>query len=104
MQTLTELIEKQTALERQISAARNAARSEALAEIRNLMMAHGLMAADLNASLKVKTAGTGGGSRGKVAPKYREPATGATWTGRGLKPKWLAEHLAAGKQISDFAI
>jgi DNA-binding protein H-NS len=25
----------------------------------------------------------------KVAPKYRDPATGQTWTGRGKAPKWI---------------
>jgi len=25
----------------------------------------------------------------KVAPKYRNPATGETWTGRGKAPKWI---------------
>jgi DNA-binding protein H-NS len=35
---------------------------------------------------------------------YRHPETGATWTGRGLKPKWLAEQLANGKQVGDFVI
>ncbi len=24
----------------------------------------------------------------KVPPKYRDPLTGATWTGRGMAPKW----------------
>ena len=42
--------------------------------------------------------------RGKVAIKYRDPATGSTWTGRGIKPRWLAAELAAGRKIEDFAI
>jgi DNA-binding protein H-NS len=25
----------------------------------------------------------------KVAPKYRNQATGETWTGRGKPPKWI---------------
>lgn len=28
--------------------------------------------------------------RGPQAPKYRDPATGATWSGRGRAPAWLA--------------
>jgi len=31
---------------------------------------------------------------GKVSPKYRDPATGRTWSGRGKKPKWLEGHEA----------
>lgn len=39
----------------------------------------------------------------KVAPKYRGP-NGETWTGRGLKPKWLAAALKDGKKIEAFLI
>jgi len=34
-----------------------------------------------------------------VAPKYRDPATGKTWTGRGKAPKWID-----GKDRSKFLI
>jgi DNA-binding protein H-NS len=39
----------------------------------------------------------------KVAPKYRGP-DGETWTGRGLKPKWLQAALEEGKKLEDFLI
>jgi DNA-binding protein H-NS len=39
----------------------------------------------------------------KVAPKYRGP-NGETWSGRGLKPRWLAAELDSGKQLADFLI
>jgi DNA-binding protein H-NS len=42
--------------------------------------------------------------RSVVLPKYRNPASGQTWTGRGKKPKWLEAALANGKKISDFKI
>ena len=29
--------------------------------------------------------------RGPQVPKYRDPATGATWSGRGRAPAWLAD-------------
>ena len=35
----------------------------------------------------------------KVAPKYRDPATGQTWTGRGKPPKWIQ-----GQDRAKFAI
>jgi DNA-binding protein H-NS len=45
------------------------------------------------------------GARGAVAPKYRNPANPEeTWAGRGLKPRWLAAALKAGKKIEDFSI
>jgi DNA-binding protein H-NS len=43
-------------------------------------------------------------SSGKVAVKYRDAATGDSWTGRGLKPRWLQAHLAAGRKIEEFAV
>lgn len=35
----------------------------------------------------------------KVAPKYRNPETGDTWTGRGREPGWIK-----GKSRDDFAL
>ena len=104
MPTLQELLDQKADLERQISAAAKASRAEALAQIRTLMAQHGLTPADLSTPPQKHTAGARTGSRSKVAPKYRHPETGATWTGRGLKPRWLTEQLAIGKQASDFAI
>jgi DNA-binding protein H-NS len=47
----------------------------------------------------------GGGPRGPVAPKYRNPANPAeTWAGRGLKPRWLAAAIKGGKKLEEFAI
>ena len=43
--------------------------------------------------------------RSASAPKYANPANAAdTWSGRGRKPRWFAEALAAGKSESDLAI
>ena len=39
----------------------------------------------------------------KVAPKYRGP-NGETWSGRGLKPKWLITAMNEGKELQDFLI
>ena len=45
------------------------------------------------------------GARGPVAPKYRNPEnTSETWAGRGLKPRWLAEAIKAGKKLEHFSI
>jgi DNA-binding protein H-NS len=49
----------------------------------------------------------GASSRKKAAPepKYRHPENPAvTWSGRGRKPGWITEGLAAGKTLEDFAI
>lgn len=42
--------------------------------------------------------------RSVVAPKYRDASTGATWTGRGKQPKWLASALKSGKKLEEFKI
>ena len=42
--------------------------------------------------------------RRKVAPKYRDPKSGQTWTGRGRKPKWVADIIEAGGKIEDYTI
>lgn len=36
--------------------------------------------------------------------KYRDPMTGSTWTGRGLKPAWLRAALEQGKTLADFEL
>jgi DNA-binding protein H-NS len=52
-----------------------------------------------------KKKSTGGGGKGSVAPKYRNPENPTeTWAGRGLKPRWLAAAIKSGKKLEDFAI
>jgi DNA-binding protein H-NS len=40
----------------------------------------------------------------QVAPKYRHPETGDTWTGRGKAPRWLAAAEADGASRDSFLI
>jgi DNA-binding protein H-NS len=41
----------------------------------------------------------------RVFPKYRNPTKPAeTWTGRGLRPRWLTAQLKSGKNLDDFRI
>jgi DNA-binding protein H-NS len=40
----------------------------------------------------------------KVAPKYRHPKTGETWSGRGGTAGWLAREIKAGRKKEDFLI
>jgi DNA-binding protein H-NS len=45
------------------------------------------------------------GARGPVAPKYHNPENlSETWAGRGLKPRWLAKAIKAGKKLEHFSI
>ena len=98
--SITELMAQKAALEQQIVEARRAARADAVAQVRALMSEHGLTVADLSSKPPPNPKRSGI----KVAPKYRDAATGNTWSGRGLQPKWLKEALASGKNLSDFQI
>ncbi len=40
----------------------------------------------------------------KVLPKYRNPASMETWSGRGKQPRWLIAALEAGHKIEEFEI
>ena len=53
--------------------------------MRALVEEFGLTAQDVFPSGRARSATSGT----KVAPKYRDPATGLTWTGRGKAPKWI---------------
>jgi len=39
-----------------------------------------------------------------VTPKYRDPNTGSTWTGRGKPPRWVTDAEASGGSRNDFLI
>lgn len=43
-------------------------------------------------------------SPSRTPARYRNPATGETWSGRGLQPKWLKTAIAAGNKLSDYAV
>jgi DNA-binding protein H-NS len=101
MSNLDTLLAQKAELERQIDAARKQGRSDAVAKVRTLMAEHGLTLADLSGKTAPRPAKTGGG---KVAAKYRNTATGETWSGRGLQPKWLKAALATGRKIEEFSV
>ena len=65
------------------------------------MAEQGLSIADISGK---SSSPRGGGSGGKVAAKYRNAATGESWSGRGLQPKWLKAALASGRKIEEFAL
>lgn len=77
-----------------------------MAKIKGLMQEYGLSTSDLD--LKGKSAKT---QRAKKAnfkpagvPKYRDPATGKTWTGHGKAPAFIADAVKKGKSKEDFLI
>lgn len=99
-------LEKQAAeLERELADARRSERAGVINQIRALMAQHGISMSDISAGKPPRTAKAGASeSGGKVAPKYRDTSTGETWSGRGLKPKWLQAAIASGRKLEDFKI
>jgi DNA-binding protein H-NS len=39
-----------------------------------------------------------------VLPKYRNPRTSETWSGRGKRPHWLIAAMKSGRKIEEFRI
>ncbi|RKU04555.1 H-NS histone [Burkholderia sp. Nafp2/4-1b] len=72
-------------LDRRIRAARRAEREAALMQVRQLVTNYALTAREIF--------GQGYSERAKlftIGAKYRDPMTGATWSGRGRPPAWIA--------------
>ncbi len=80
-------------------------KTPAIRQITALMAKSGVTIADLRAAGgKRKVAKRAGAKRGTVAPKYRNPIDGATWTGRGRTPVWLVEAEKTGALRTQFLI
>ena len=63
------------------------------------------LAKKLGYTLAELTEGKAKPNRAPTMPKYRHPENPAlTWSGRGRKPQWFVEALAAGKTAEDLAI
>jgi DNA-binding protein H-NS len=86
-QSYKDLLKQREALELAISQARQNEISAAVAKVRELVAEFGLTAQDVFPGRSNKGVATKVIS--KVAAKYRDPATGQTWTGRGKAPKWI---------------
>ena len=85
MATYLELKQQIENLQAQAEQARKQETADAIAQIKSLMAQYDLTPADLGFTAKAPKAA--GQKRSPVAPKYRDPATGNTWTGRGKPPK-----------------
>ncbi len=89
------------ALRKQADELRNQERAGVIEEVRKKIVEYGLTATDLKLSPRGRK-GSAGPSKSVI--KYRSP-TGETWSGgRGRKPRWIIEALAAGKPLSDFEV
>lgn len=95
MNTNTEyqaLLQQKAELEAQIAATLKTEKAAAITQARALATQFGLTAADV-----FTAPGRAPASMGQ--PKYRNPETGVTWTGRGKPPTWIL-----GKDRAPFLI
>ena len=88
-----EMRAQRDALDAAMAKARVEARVKAIEEVKSHVREFQLRPEDIFGRATRSSRG------GKVAPKYRNPETGDTWTGRGKAPKWIE-----GKDRSVFVI
>ncbi|KVN48734.1 hypothetical protein WT12_08280 [Burkholderia territorii] len=88
----SQLLKQREALQAQIEKALESERAGAIAQIRELMETYSISADELADRRRTR-------KHKPVEAKYRDPDTGATWSGRGKPPRWIA-----GKDRESFAI
>lgn len=103
MVTLDAINQKIAKLQKQAEVMVEKQSSIGLAKIRDLMHKHGLSLADIERFVGKKRGRKPGVKAANgaakalhrnmrpVAPKYADPKTGATWTGRGRAPAWIRD-------------
>ncbi|NBS81547.1 MAG: H-NS histone family protein [Betaproteobacteria bacterium] len=104
-------IQKLQAQAKKLEASRDSKKNKAVSQVTALMKKLGITVEDLPKT-NAKPAKSGQNrkvkqspkTRGPVAPKYRDPETGQTWTGRGKPPVWLSARLAQGRNKEEFLL
>jgi DNA-binding protein H-NS len=97
MESYKQLQEQIKSLQNRAEEVRRSELSRTISDIRQKMEELGISVDDLQrAQGKQKSTRK---VSAPVAPKYRDPDSGKTWSGRGKEPKWLA-----GRSKGDFLI
>ena len=86
MSQYKDLLKQREELEAKIAEARNAEVASAIAQVRQLVLDYSLTERDVFGGVRTSSA-----KGSTVAPKYKDPVTGATWTGRWKPPCWIAD-------------
>ncbi len=97
MQQLQEIAKQRESIEAQVKLLRQ----EAIEEVQQLINTFGLQASCFRFP---NAPAASAAPRSAAKPKYRDPATGKTWTGRGREPIWMRRALENGKTKDDFLI
>ncbi len=100
MSRYKELQEQIAALQKQAEEARKQEMASVVAEIKAKMAEYGITVDDLVPAVR----GRGRRMAASGAAKYRDPATGELWTGKGRKPGWMVQALAQGRSMDEFRI
>lgn len=80
-------------------------RGPALESIIKAMLEYDINADDVATAYRAATrASRQTRSKQPVPPKYRDPSTGQTWSGRGRTPRWLTTAEAQGQHRDTFLI
>lgn len=96
--SLKELKDLRSNVDKAIAGFADRKKREALAELEEFARAKGFTLAEL-------TGTTASRKRSAAAAKYANPANASdTWTGRGRKPRWFAEAIAAGRKPEELEI
>ncbi|MCA3514763.1 MAG: H-NS histone family protein [Rhodobacter sp.] len=96
--SLKELRQLQKDLARTISTQQDRHKAEARAKLEAIAKEMSYSIADL-IGVEVKA------TRAPALAKYRHPKNAAlTWSGRGRKPQWFADHINAGKDPSALSV
>lgn len=100
MASYKELQDQIAQLQQQAEEARQQEIASVIAEIKQRMAEYGISVADLGGRI----AGKKKGDSAKGQPKYRDPSSGATWTGKGKAPRWIKDHESRGRGRDDFLV
>ncbi|SAL72466.1 histone family protein nucleoid-structuring protein H-NS [Caballeronia terrestris] len=88
MPTYKQLTAQLEKLQAEVVAAREKEVADAIVEIKQKIAEYGLTAEELGFR-NVRVKGAAAIKRPPLPPKYRNPKTGETWSGRGRAPAWL---------------
>ena len=95
-----------TQIDRAIASFEDRKRREALAAVERAAREHGFALADLTTAKGGKgRRAVAAASRATGEARYANPdEPSMTWSGRGRRPRWVAEQISAGKSLEDMAI
>jgi DNA-binding protein H-NS len=105
MVTLSQIEQRIAHLQKKADDLRRKKSASVISSIRKMMAEHGLSIKDIEEApeeaprKRGRPVGSKNGVRtssakaaaSKVPPKYRDPATGATWSGRARPPAWIKD-------------